>query len=141
MDTFTGAKMQSLTGHLVDHFALRRETLSVLKEVYRFQEGDLRDSKPMSPALRAELRVCQGLLPLVVAPLGLDRCATVLCSDASPEGFGVHKTTAGPTEFWSAVRYRERWRFRDPGPKLEPHEAMPVPQPMPKDPYPEMPHV
>ena len=68
LDTFTGKKMQRLTGHLVDHFALRREALSVLHEVYRFQQGDLRESKALPPALRAELRVCQGLLPLVVAP-------------------------------------------------------------------------
>ena len=103
MESFTGKKMQRLTGHLVDHFALRRETLSVLYEVYRFQEGDLREAKPLTPALRAELRVCQGLLPTVVAPLGLPRCAEVLCSDASPEGFGVHCTTASATEFWEAA--------------------------------------
>ena len=98
--------MQRLTGHLVDHFALRRETLSVLREVYRFQEGDLQAVKPLSAALRSELMVCQGLLPLVVAPLGLDRCAKVLCSDASPEGFGVHYTKSSPEEFWEAVRYQ-----------------------------------
>ena len=44
----------------------------------------------MPPALRSELLACQGLLPLVAASLGLERCATVLCSDASPAGFGVH---------------------------------------------------
>ena len=64
-------QMRRIIGHLVDHFAARRETLCVLNAVYRFVGDGEGPVRPLSQEVLAELRVARGILPL--CGLRLDR--------------------------------------------------------------------
>ena len=107
------SQMRRLIGHLVDHFAARRETLCVLNAAYRFVGDGEGPVRPLDQEVLAELRVARGVLPLCGLRLDRPICPRVYCSDASDKGYALHVTTASPEEAWEAARFRERWRFRE----------------------------
>ena len=109
--------MRQVVGHLVDHLSVRRECLCCLDAVYRFIGDGIGGPERLSSKVLRELTVCKGLLVLVHANLGRPVLPKVYCSDSSTDGFALHETDASAVEVLEAIRWRERWRFRDPDPK------------------------
>lgn len=115
------SQLRRVAGHLVNHLCLQRCSLSVLKEIYVFVGDGTGESRELPGALLEELKVAQGLLPVLGAHLGRPVLPVVYCSDASDRGFAVHVSEAARDEVLEAACWRERWRFVD-----APREAKPV---------------
>ena len=109
--------MRQIVGHLVDHLSVRRECLCCLDAVYRFIGDGTGPPLALPSRVLRELVVCKGLLVLVHSSLGRPVLQKVCCSDSSTDGFALHETDASASEVLEAIRWRERWRFREPAPE------------------------
>lgn len=109
----SGLEMQLILGHVVSLATLRRDFFAILHACYTFAQQVKGEQRvPVWPSVKEELRAFLALMPLLCAPLDLERRPRVQAIDASLRRFGVLESTWG-TEACAAVgRWKERARFR-----------------------------
>eukprot|EP00974_Lingulodinium_polyedra_P064413 6222939-Lingulodinium_polyedra.AAC.1 len=78
-----GSAARRLAGHLVDMLSIRPELVACLFMLYRFVGAGDDELREIPAALRVELRVVRGLLPLSVADLSRRPNPRAYCSDSS----------------------------------------------------------
>ena len=94
------------------HMQLFRPALSSLSATYKFAAQHLEHRAPLWPSVRQELRTVIGLLFLVEWDMSAPCCREVHIGDSSDRGFALMFTEAEPDEIRTAIRHREKWRFR-----------------------------
>ncbi|CAK0791446.1 unnamed protein product [Prorocentrum cordatum] len=107
-----GNVMEIWLGHVVNLFSLSRPALACLQAVYPFVAAARGRRVRLTPAIKNEMRLVQGLLFLSEYDLGADFSHEVYCSDSSSFGYALLSTTATSSELRDLTRYRERWRFK-----------------------------
>ena len=118
--------MQKVAGHLVHFFTLSRSPLSLLRRIYDFQKLEAGKMHSLSPQLRRELRVAQGLLCVAhQVDLAWQPCTAAFLGDSSSKGFALSVGSVLPEEVWEAARFSERWRFRRRARAAEEEEPLP----------------
>ena len=95
-------EIQCLVGRWVWAMLVCRPALSVLHHAFSFQALALpRQSRPLWPSLRAELRAAAGLVPFLVSDLRRPLPGSFYASDASSTGLGVTVSPLPPAMAWS----------------------------------------
>lgn len=95
--------MRSLAGHLCHHLGLFPPALAILDEV--FLEGFQPDAMSViDAALEAELGTARAFCFL----LGRPAAPRVCCSDASSDGYALHKAAATARGVLDSVAWKER---------------------------------
>lgn len=89
MGYVSGLGMASLIGRWTWVMLLRRPSLSILQQVYRFSEAAYRRRFTLWPSVRKELWMLIGLLPLLHADLSAPVFRNVIATDASELAAGV----------------------------------------------------
>ena len=122
----SGILLEILVGHCISMCLVGKWLMCVPYEVYKFISEAGRTWKPLTGAVKRELRWMISLLPLARKQLDRGFSARVLASDASGEGrgsgYGLVSTTVPNHELiHEAYRYSERWRWRE-LPATEIHE-------------------
>ena len=84
----SGKTLERLVGHATFVALIRRESLSCFSEVYIFIRRFGKERGVLPPAVRKELSVFSGLIPLLVANLQAQWSPEVLMCDASFYGRG-----------------------------------------------------
>ena len=104
--------VEKVVGHLSFLALLARESLSCFNANYKWIHAHERDSvAPLWPSVRRELRGFQGLVPLLRRDLRATWSPTVLCTDASPTGFGVLRANADLDQISKCGRINGRFFF------------------------------
>ncbi len=104
--------VEKVVGHLSFSALLARESLSCFNAIYKWIHAHERDSvAPLWPSVRRELRGFQGLVPLLRRDLRATWSPTVLCTDASPTGFGVLRANADLEQISKCGRINDRCFF------------------------------
>ncbi len=112
--------IQRLLGHSMVVCVLHRAGMSVFRYLYDFvQHGD--GPRPLRPSEVHECKIFAGILPLLFSDMRRQWRSTIICTDASPEGYGICSLDAGSDVARSLGRWQERWRFR----RLAPEEWKP----------------
>ena len=110
-------QLEKVMGHCSFLCLGRREAFSIFGQVYSFikQYKHCSDEKPLWRSVRRELRIFDGIIPLIQRDLCLPWCTTVHATDASEWGLGV--TCANmPYDMVNQLGVcNERWRFKEIG--------------------------
>ena len=107
-----GDQMSVWIGHATCIAALFTPLLSILQEVYKFNEDNRGTSSVPCAALRWELRAFADLCFFAQVQLDADFDHEVYCGDASSFGYALMSTEGSPSEIHHAAKYREKWRFQ-----------------------------
>lgn len=93
----------------------RRECFSVFGDVYKFIRQHYNQSKeyPLWREVREELKIFDGLIPLIQKDLTSPWCSAVHAVDASEGGMGATVAEIPISDVQSVGRSCERWRFRE----------------------------
>ncbi|CAE7427144.1 DEK1, partial [Symbiodinium sp. CCMP2592] len=102
--------IEKIVGHFTFAMMIRRETLSVFSEVYRYMRCE-RPSSRMWAAARKEIRQASSLLPLMSTPFDLPWSTTVLATDSSEVGYGVCAREVCSKLVTATARTSEKWRY------------------------------
>ena len=113
----TAPLLQRYLGHLMHVLLLRREMLSLLRNLYDFAAQPPGPPRRLWASAAREAARIAALLPLCVASMRLPFSELVTVSDACPTGFAVCQKRAMPALARSAAdrSERSRYRGRDPG--------------------------
>ena len=120
----SGRTVQKLLGHAMFICVLNRAGMSVFRSLYDFVQRNIDDLDRLRMLNHREVLECKifvGLVPLLFASLRRQWSTTVICSDASPQGFGICEREADIKSVRNLGRWHERWRFK----RLEPSEWNP----------------
>ena len=85
----TGDMMEVLLGHMTWLGMLRRESLSILNDCYRFMTEHRSKAGKFPSRVRWELKVFRDIIPLLVADAAAEWHPSLVATDASPYGLGV----------------------------------------------------
>ena len=111
--------LRRLLGHAVTICVLNRAGMSVFRALYDFVESQA--IRSLNAKERFEVEIFVGLVPLLVGELRREWSETVLCIDASPDGYGLCQRQVEQAEVRRIGRWQDSWRFRH----LEPSEWRP----------------
>eukprot|EP00971_Amphidinium_carterae_P276991 5497111-Amphidinium_carterae.1 len=81
--------MEKLVGHSTFLMLIQRSSLSTLSACYSFSRKNYLKVVPLWPSVVRELRMLDGILPLLHRDLRCPWSEQVVMVDASPEGYGV----------------------------------------------------
>ena len=106
--------LQSVLGHLVHSFMVRKAALCVLQDTWAFvhRQRGARDGVELPVRVRDELRCAKGLLPVLCCSLGAPFCEEMYMTDASLKGYAVHIGRFDDATIFETGQWRERWRFQ-----------------------------
>lgn len=112
--------VRRLLGHAVTICVLNRCGMSIFRSLY-----DLVEARPEPRKLRPretrEVKIFVGLIPLLYGDLRKSWCEHILCTDASPFGYGVCQRDLDIQHVKEIGRWQDKWRFRH----LDPSEWRP----------------
>ena len=113
----SSADMERLLGHMCFVSLIRRESLSVLDSCYKFvvKTRHVKREMPIWDSVANELRLWDGLAPLLWARFDAPACPTVVMVDASGWGLGAARASAPEALVTSVATTSERWRLRAAG--------------------------
>lgn len=107
----SGRLSEVLVGHLTWALLVRRESLSILQQVYVYIREHYETPATLPPSVREELCQSASILPLLRADLTAPWSSDVICSDASPFGIGACHQKIDPKGVSAIGRCQEKWRF------------------------------
>jgi len=120
----SGRTVQKLLGHAMFICVLNRAGMAIFRSLYDFVQRNIDDLdrlRLLNHRERLECRVFVGLVPMLFAALRRPWSSTVICSDASPQGFGLCEREDNISRIRDMARWHERWRFK----RLDPCEWNP----------------
>lgn len=112
--------LQKLLGHAMTLTVLNRAGMSVFRALYDRVELQTRPCK-LNRRERREVEIFIGLIPLLVGDLKRPWSTGLLCSDASPNGYGICERFLPSSDVEQLGRWQDRWRYRH----LDPAEWQP----------------
>ena len=112
--------VRRLLGHAVTICVLNRSGMSIFRALYDFVESQA-DPRPLNRRERQEVSIFIGLIPLLVGDLRRGWSESILCTDASPHGYGVCQREIKQQQVREVGRWQDKWRFRH----LDPAEWRP----------------
>ena len=108
---FSSDSIQRLLGHAMFLCVLCRPGMSIFRSLYDFAGRGLPKCRVWDSA-RRECCIFSDIIPMLVGNLRRPWSTRVICSDASPSGYGIVEREL-PTETVRALgRWNERWRFK-----------------------------
>jgi hypothetical protein len=109
--TASPAMLEILIGHVTWILMVRRESLAIINDCYRFIRASHGPPVRLWKSVRHELSTILAILPLLHSHLYIPWHPRVTMSDASPTGVGVC-TMHAPLDVVGAVgRVSEKWRY------------------------------
>ena len=109
----SGRQIERLVGHMTFVSLCRRESLSVLGEVYTFIRRNYDCIAPLWKSVRRELLKWDGICPLIFTNFTRPWSQVVYSVDASEWGLGVVSSEMDRQEVQRLGLQSERWRFKD----------------------------
>ncbi|CAK0809251.1 unnamed protein product, partial [Prorocentrum cordatum] len=109
----SGEDLEALVGHCARAFLVRRELLCCFNAVYAFIARHRHERVPLWDVVRKELRWASHLVCFCWRDLSASVCPVVVSSDASERGCGVTVLEGDKGDIVEAMKYSDRWRFRD----------------------------
>lgn len=85
--------------------------MSVFRALYDYSAKGFGQQKLWETAIR-ECKIFVGILPLLISNLRRPWAKTIVCSDASPSGFGLIQREASEEQIKDVGSWNERWRFK-----------------------------
>lgn len=122
--------IQRLLGHAMVVLVLNRSGMGIFRSLYDFSMKGYKRMMLWPSAVRECRNFC-GILPLLVADMRREWSPTILCSDASPSGYGICERYLDPKEVEQVGLWQERWRFK----RLPPEEWKPRDRALHLDPF------
>jgi hypothetical protein len=113
----SGVDLEKVIGNVTFIALARREALSVLGSVYGFIKKFYCKEAVLWDSVKRELRIFDGLIPLLWRKLDAEWSSQVLCVDASTWGLGAVVAEVEPDQVREAGQYSERWRYVSDGPE------------------------
>lgn len=113
----SSAFVRSLLGHAMTICVLCRPGMSVFRSHYGFSVKGIGICK-LWPSAVQECRIFLGILPLLLGSLRKLWPSWVVCTDASPDGYGIAECEMGIDEVQQIGAWSERWRFKRLPPEL-----------------------
>lgn len=112
--------VRRLLGHAVTICVLNRCGMSIFRSLYDMVEARPNPRK-LKPREIREVKIFVGLIPLLYGDLRKSWCEHVLCTDASPFGYGVCQRDLEVQHVKQIGQWQDKWRFRH----LDPSEWRP----------------
>ena len=109
----TGQQLERIVGHITFVSLCRQESLAALGEVYTFIQRHYQQRVPLWKSVRRELRLWDGIAPLIFVDMAKPWESTLYLVDASNWGMGVVTSSCSADEAQALGRHCERWRFKD----------------------------
>eukprot|EP00929_Paragymnodinium_shiwhaense_P052284 TRINITY_DN261_c0_g1_i1.p1 TRINITY_DN261_c0_g1~~TRINITY_DN261_c0_g1_i1.p1 ORF type:complete len:1369 (+),score=112.09 TRINITY_DN261_c0_g1_i1:1521-5627(+) len=110
--TIAAADVEKILGHCTFVALVRRESLAVFRAIYAFVSRHRADGPVrLWSSVRRELEAFRGLLPLLWVNLRAPWSSRVVCTDASPWGYGCVQMRADEGAVKTAGRCCDRWQF------------------------------
>ena len=109
----SGQQLERLVGHMTFISLCRRESLSVLGDIYTLIKRHYSTVVPLWKSVRRELAIWDGVSPLIHVNMKTPWKETLYAVDAADWGMGVTTSTVRQPEAAEMGRHVERWRFRD----------------------------
>ena len=103
--------VRCLLGHAMTVCVLCRPGMSVFRALYDYSAKGFGQQKLWETAIR-ECKIFVGILPLLISNLRRPWAKTIVCSDASPSGFGLIQREASEEQIKDVGSWNERWRFK-----------------------------
>ena len=122
--------MQRLLGHAMFFSTLNRSGMSVFRRCFDFVEKG-GEARFLGSREREECLNFAGIIPLLFADIRRHWSSTILCTDASPSGYGICEREVSAECVSDLGRWNERWRFK----RLPPSEWAPRRRAMGLDPF------
>ena len=88
----TESVLRVVVSHCVQMFLIYRPAVYIFGHVFRFIVDFEDVVQEFSAFVVSELQVAAALLPFLVCRMDLDPCPHIFCSDASMQGFAVHRS-------------------------------------------------
>lgn len=112
--------IRRLLGHAMCICVLCRPGMSVFRSLYDFSSRDLPKQKLWKSAAR-ECRILAGIIPLLIGDLRKPWATRLVCTDASPQGFGIAEKDVDENQAAQLGQWNERWRYKRLPPELWRH--------------------
>ena len=112
--------IRRLLGHAMCICVLCRPGMSVFRSLYDFSSRDLPKQKLWKSAAR-ECRILAGIIPLLIGDLHKPWATRLVCTDASPQGFGIAEKDVDENQAAQLGQWNERWRYKRLPPELWRH--------------------
>ncbi|CAK0903474.1 unnamed protein product, partial [Prorocentrum cordatum] len=122
----TGREVERYVGHLIDHFMLKRELLSILRSLCDFVRDCYHVLDRLRPSAAREVEQRRRLLPLMSANLRLQWSPAVFAYDACQTGVAACQTSISSGLVRRIGPVSERWRYRMPSAILARRSALGV---------------
>ena len=106
-----GSSVEVWLGHVTSLFRLAPHLLSVFDKIYRFVMVCREHKVALWPSVRKEIKMASSLVWLAFSELGGTICRNVDMGDSSDRGYAMMTRQCNITDFLSAIKFREKWRF------------------------------
>ena len=117
----SGRQLEVIIGLFTHEFLFNRGALSIFRAAYTFIQDSYYFKQPLWDSVAREIIVAGNVLPLCRTFLDCQWDSEIVCTDASPNGWGTASCIRPISEVKSIGCWQENWRYR----RLDPSEWAP----------------